>query len=250
MRRLLLLAALAALAAGALPSPASAAPAPACIVTATGKHTRDQTLAIRTAGCPAVGVVTGRLRFAQFPGLTGRRTFTLRFGRGTAAVHLPQHFWLRAGWTALFENADLRFSIRATPKRKVFARGAVLVAGRFTAGASHIQWRQPLRVQPARVTVGSVRVTAQFPGGTGKTIQVRRVRTFCTDAGPCRSRTTVETFRFPPAFTSATAVTSSSFRGGSGFTSFRETLTVVLRSTRTGAILGRSDVLAVVRPPL
>ncbi len=251
MRGLLTLAALGAVVAAASGSAVAAPPPPACTISAVGQHTRVQTLTVRTsAGCPTSGALTGRLTFSQFPHLTGFGPFTVQFADRTASVRLPPRFWLNAGWTAVYQDAANRFSVLATPSRHVFGLGRATIRGGFRAlNGAVLAWAQTLSVARTRVDIGAVRISATFPGVRSMMIQVRRARSFCAQGHPCPygAAAKVETSFFPATSTGAKMTTSSEFQSGPVFSSLHETLAIVLRDAGTGRVLGRSDVLAVIR---
>ncbi|MGZ4482099.1 MAG: hypothetical protein ACXVY5_07820 [Gaiellales bacterium] len=253
MRGLLTLAALGAVVAAAPGAAAAAPPPPACTITAIGKHTLVQSLTVRvSAGCPTSGSLTGRLAFSQFPNLTGAGAFTVQFADRTATLRMPRPFWTNAGWAAVYQDPSNRFSVLATPRRHVFGRGRVTIRGAFRAvNGAVVTWAQTVAVARTRVDLGAVRISATFPGGRPMMIQVRRSRSFCAQGHTCPygAASNVETSFFPAAATGATMTTSSEFQSGPVFLSGSEVADIVLRDAGTGRVLGRSDVLAVVRAP-
>jgi hypothetical protein len=88
--RLLLLTAVTVILAALAGRQEARAGAAACTATGSGHHTRSQLLAVHlSAGCPSTGSGTGRLRFAQYPGLRGRTAFTIDYAAATIALRLP-----------------------------------------------------------------------------------------------------------------------------------------------------------------
>ena len=84
------------------------------------------------------------------------------------------------------------------------------------------------------------------------TIQVHQDKSYCAAAPKCPFGHAVntETYSFPPSFTSASITSASSFVTGPGnLVSGRELPVILLRDAATGRILGRSDLLAIIRVP-
>ena len=163
---------------------------------------------------------------------------------------MPSSIWLNGPYTAHFAGVSNAVTVTASPRRHVTGQGTVTITGGFTA-SNHatVSWRQTVKVTPGRIDVGAVIVTAHMPGGRSLTLQVRRQRGFCATGHascPYGSKTAVSTFTFPASSTSASAHTASSWTLGSGFTSLRETVSVVLRDQASGRVLGRSDFSAAV----
>ncbi len=228
--------------------------AAACTATGSGHHTRSQLLAVHlSAGCPTTGTATGRLRFAQYPGLRGRTAFTIDYAAATIALRLPATLATAPAWAAHHATAALEVNIRATPKRHVFGAGTVTIRGGFTAAnGAVVTWTQTITATPNRITVGSFHVHARFPGGRRMLIQVHQDRSFCGTGRTCPFGRAVSTERypFPPSFTSASVTTASSFATGHGTLRWvRELPVILLRDATSGRILGRSDLLAIVRVP-
>jgi hypothetical protein len=81
-------------------------------------------------------------------------------------------------------------------------------------------------------------------------IQVHQIRQYCdTNRGcPFGTQSTTETSSFPAGFTHVTVDSALWFATGNGtLRSGRELPSIVLRSKRTGRVLGRSDFQAVIR---
>jgi hypothetical protein len=81
-------------------------------------------------------------------------------------------------------------------------------------------------------------------------IQVHQVRQYCDTARGCPfgKRTTTETTVFPARYTRVAVDSALWFATGNGtLRSGKERPTILLRSKRTGRILGRSDFQAVIR---
>lgn len=228
--------------------------AAACTATASGRHAREQLLAVHlSAGCPTTGTATGVLNFAQYPGIRGRTRFTLDYAALTIAVRLPLTLSLAPAWRAHSATDALEVSIQATPKRHVSGTGRLSISGSFTAAnGAVVSWTQTLTATPNRIGLGSFRIHATFPGGRRMTIQVHQDKSYCAAAPKCPFGHAVntETYSFPPSFTAASVTSASSFVTGPGnLLSGRELPVILLRDTATGRILGRSDLLAVVRVP-
>ncbi len=226
----------------------------ACTVTAAGLHTRDQLLTARlSAGCPATGTAGGTLAFAQYPGIRGQSSFTLDYAQRTLTVHLPATLTITPAWTAHSVTPALEVSVTATPRRHVFGGGAVTITGGFTA-TNHavVTWSQSVTATPNRVTIGSFHVHARFPAGRRMVIQVHQDRSFCATGRVCPfgEGVNTETYSFPPSYTSASITSGLSFATGKGTMLWgRELPVILLRDAATGRILGRSDLLAIVRVP-
>jgi hypothetical protein len=231
---------------------ASVEAAPHCFAAATGLHSRDQSLPVRLTGtCPATGTLRATLRFTQFPSLVGSSAFTLDWATKRLTLHVPSTIWLNGPFTARFTGVSNQVTVTATPRRHVTGQGTVTITGGFTA-SNHatVSWRQTVKVTPTRIDVGSVNLTAHLPGTRSLVLQVRRQRGFCAtghSACPYGSTTAISTFTFPASATTASAHTASTWTIGTGFTSLRETVSVVLRDHATGRVLGRSDFSAAVR---
>jgi hypothetical protein len=229
-------------------SPAGAAPA--CSVTATGKHTRSQVLAVTLSpGCPKKGVQTGRLRYTQFPGISVLGGFSLNYRTRQLTLTLPRAVGQNAAYGALHTDPKTTIHVTALPKRRVFGAGKTTIRGGFRASnGARISWTQTVTVSPTHIQLGGIRVTATFPGRRSMLVQVRMVKSYCsTESCPFGSTDTTESFAFPKTFTHATASSTTYFQDGAGIMSVREMPTVVLRDRLTGAVLGRSDFLAVIR---
>jgi hypothetical protein len=252
--RLLLLAAVTVMLAALAGRQAVHAGTAACTATAAGRHARQQLLPVHlSAGCPVTGTATGVLGFAQYPGLRGRTRFTINFADGTIALRLPLTLSVAPAWTAHSATTALEVSIQATPKRHLFGAGRLAIRGGFrAANGATISWTQTLIATPDRITIGSFHVHARFPGGRRMVIQVHQDRSFCRTGVTCpfdRSLNT-ETYSFPPSYTSASVTSALSFVRGSGNLLWgRELPVILLRDGATGRILGRSDLLAIVRVP-
>jgi len=230
----------------------SGSAAAACTATARGAHTRAQTLHVAlSAGCPAGGTATGTLRFSQWPGIHGHAAFTLDYGARTLRFHVPRALSLKPAWTAHAAAAGVTVTVKATPKRRLSGKGSLTITGGFTASnGAVVRWRQTLHATADRVTLGSIHVTATLPGTHAMVIQVHQVRQYCdTKRGcPFGTRTTTETSAFPPSFTHVIVDSALWFATGNGTLLWgKEQPTIVLRSKRTGRVLGRSDFQAVIR---
>jgi len=228
--------------------------AAACTATASGHHAREQLLAVHlSAGCPTTGSATGRLRFVQYPGIRGRTGFTLDFADATIAIRLPAALSVSPAWTAHSATDALAVSIRATPKRHVFGAGTLSITGGFNAAnGAAVSWTQRLTATSDRITLGSFRIHATFPGGRRMVIQVHQNKSYCAAGAQCPFGQAVNTeiYSFPPSFTSASVTSQRSFVTGPGNLLWgRELPVILLRDAATGRILGRSDLLAVVRVP-
>jgi len=231
---------------------ASVEAAPHCFAAASGLHTRDQSLPVRLTGtCPTTGTLGGTLRFSQFPSLSGSYAFTLNWATKRLSLHVPSTIWLNGPYTARFTGVSNAVNVTASPRRHVTGQGTVTITGGFTA-SNHatVSWRQTVKVTPTRIDVGAVNITAHLPGTRSLTLLVRRQRGFCAtghSACPYGTKTALSTFTFPASATSASAHTGSNWTLGTGFTSLRETVSIVLRDHATGRVLGRSDFSAAVR---
>jgi hypothetical protein len=226
--------------------------AAACTATARGAHTRTQTLHVRLSeGCPSTGTATGTLRFSEWPHIRGRTAFTLDYAAGTLHLRLPRALTLKPAWRAHSVSDALAVEVEAAPRRRLSGAGRLTVTGGFTAAnGAVVRWRQTLRATADRVTLGSIHITATLPGRRAMEIQVHQVRQFCdTKRGcPFGRRTTTDTTAFPAGFTHITVDSALWFATGNGtLRSGRERPTIVLRSKRTGRILGRSDFQALIR---
>ena len=83
-------------------------------------------------------------------------------------------------------------------------------------------------------------------------IQVHQDRSFCAAGRTCPFGRAVSTEKYPftPSFTSASVTSASSFATGHGTLRWvRELPVILLRDAASGRILGRSDLLAIVRVP-
>jgi hypothetical protein len=79
-------------------------------------------------------------------------------------------------------------------------------------------------------------------------VQVRMAKSYCSrEACPFGATRGTESFTFPKTFTHATVSSRTFFQGGTGLQSVREVPIVMLRDRLTGAVLGRSDFLAIIR---
>ena len=140
---------------------------------------------------------------------------------------------------------------KATPRRRLSGTGRLTITGGFTASnGAVVRWTQTLRATPDRVTLGSIHISATLPGTHAMVIQVHQIRQYCdTNRGcPFGTQSTSETTAFPAGFTRVTVDSALWFATGNGtLRSGREQPTIVLRSKRTGRVLGRSDFQAVIR---
>jgi hypothetical protein len=252
MRRLLLcaaaVAAVVSLSADALPVSAGAV----CTASARGGNTRSQTVHVRlSAGCPAAGTATGTLRFSQWPRIRGHSSFTLDYTHATLRLRVPRALTLKPAWKAHGTVGALSVTVKAPPRRRLSGTGSLTVTGGFTASnGAVVRWRQTLHATSDRITLGSIHVSATLPGTHALVIQVHQVRHYCdTDRGcPFGARATTETSPFPASYTHVTVDSALWFATGNGtLRSGTEQPTIVLRSKRTGRILGRSDFQAVIR---
>ena len=226
--------------------------AAACTASARGQHTRSQTVHVSlSAGCPASGTTTGTLHFRQWPGIRGRAAFTLDFDSATLRFRVPHTVSVKPAWRAHAGAGGVRVTVKATPRRRLSGTGSLTIAGGFTASnGAVVRWSQTLHATPDRVTLGSIHITASLPGTHAMVIQVHQVRQYCdTKRGcPFGMRTTTETSAFPARFTHVTVDSALWFATGNGtLRSGKEQPTIVLRSKRTGRVLGRSDFQAVIR---
>lgn len=250
--RLLVCAALVAVAAALSADVRAGSAAASCTASARGAHTRSQTLHVNlSAGCPSTGAATGTLAFGQWPGIRGRAAFTLDYAAATIRFTVPRGISLRAAWGARARPAGLTVTIKAAPRRRLAGTGRLTITGGFTASnGAVVRWQQTLRATHDRVTLGSIHVTATLPGTRAMVIQVHQVREYCdTKRGcPFGTRTTTETSAFPASFTQVTVDSALWFATGNGtLRSGKERPTIVLRSKRTGRVLGRSDFQALIR---
>jgi hypothetical protein len=226
--------------------------AAACTATARGAHTRGQALHVNlSAGCPADGTTSGTLRFSQWPGIRAQAAFTLDYGDHTLRFRVPRAVSLRPAWKAHAVTPEVTVTVKAAPRRRLSGSGSLTVSGGFTASnGAVVRWQQTLRATADRITFGSIHVTATLPGTRAMVIQVHQVRQYCdTKRGcPFGTRTTTETSPFPASFTHVTVDSALWFATGNGtLISGKEQPTIVLRSKRTGRVLGRSDFQAVIR---
>jgi hypothetical protein len=223
-----------------------------CTVTAAGKHTRHQVVAVHlSSGCPTAGQATGTLGFRQWPRIRGHAAFTLNFADRTLTLALPRALSVRPAWTAHGVTPSLSVTVKAAPKRRLSGRGSLTITGGFTASnGAVVKWRQTVRATPDRITIGSIHVTAGFPGTAAMVIEIHQVRQFCASdrACPFGKRSSTETSAFPASFTRVTVDSALWFVTGKGnLLSGRERPTILLRSKRSGRILGRSDFQALIR---
>lgn len=249
VRRLLAPCVLAALAVILLPA-SQAGAAPPCAVTAVGKHTRGQVLNVTlSAGCPATGTQTGRLRYTQVPRISVLGRFSLNYATKRLTLRLPKAVWRNAAYGAVHTDAKTVITVTALPLRRVFGVGKAVIRGGFRASnGALVTWRQTVLVSPTHIEVGGFRISASFPGGRSMLVQVRMARSYCShEACPFGASVGTESFTFPRTFTHATISSKTFFKDGSGITSVRETPTIMLRDRLTGRVLGRSDFLAVIR---
>jgi hypothetical protein len=252
--RLLLLTAVTVILAALAGRESAHAGAAACSATASGRHAREQLLAVHlSAGCPSTGTATGVLNFSQYPGIRGRTRFTIDFADSTIAVRLPATLSLAPAWRAHSATDALEVSIQAMPKRHVVGTGTLSIKGSFkAANGAVVSWTQTLTATPNRIRLGSFRIHATFPGGRRMMIQVHQDKSYCAVAPKCPFGHDVntETYSFPPSFTAASVTSASSFVTGPGNLLWgRELPVILLRDAATGRILGRSDLLAVVHVP-
>ncbi|HEY0388190.1 MAG TPA: hypothetical protein VGC71_07110 [Gaiellales bacterium] len=250
--RLLLGAVAAALAALLSADVRPGAAAASCTATATGAHARTQVLHVHlSSGCPATGTATGTLRFAQWPRIHGSTPFTLEYAAATLHLRVPRSLTLKPAWSARGSGAGLAVRVKATPKRRLHGTGALTVTGGFTASnGAVVRWRQALHASVDRVTLGAIHITATLPGTHAMVIEVHQVREYCDTSRGCpfAKRTTTETSSFPARYTRVTVDSALWFATGNGtLRSGKERPTILLRSKRSGRILGRSDFQAVIR---
>ena len=223
-----------------------------CSASARGAHTRSQTLHVKlSAGCPASGTATGTLRFSQWPGIHGRASFTLDYADATLRFRVPAGVSVKAAWSAHARQTGLSVTVKAAPRRRLAGTGRLTITGGFTASnGAVVRWRQTLRATRDRITLGPIHISATLPGTHAMVIQVHQIRQWCdTKRGcPFGRRTTTETSAFPASFTHVTVDSALWFATGNGtLRSGKEQPTIVLRSKRTGHVLGRSDFQAVIR---
>jgi hypothetical protein len=240
---------LAALAVALLSAPQAGA-APSCAVTATGKHTRAQTLAVTlSSGCPTTGTQTGRLRYTQVPGISVLGGFTLNYRTKLLTLTLPKAVWANAAYGAMHTDPQTVIRVAALPKRQVFGAGTVTITGGFrAANGARVSWTQTVSVSSTRIQLGGIRISASFPGGRSMLVQVRMVKSYCSqEACPFGATTGTQSFTFPKTFTHATMSSTTFFQNGTGLLSVRETPTILLRDRLSGKVLGRSDYLAIIR---
>jgi hypothetical protein len=252
--RLLLLTAVTVILAALAGRDVAHAGAAACTATASGRHAREQLLAVHlSAGCPTTGIATGALNFSQYPGIRGRTRFTIDYADSTIAIRLPATLSLAPAWRAHSATDALEVNIQATPKRHVFGTGTLSIKGGFKAtNGAVVSWTQTLKATPDRIRRGSFRIHATFPGGRRMTIQVHQDKSYCAAPPKCPFGHAVntQTYSFPPSFTSASVTSVGSFVTGPGNLLWgRELPVILLRDAATGRILGRSDLLAIIRVP-
>ncbi len=245
-------AALAALLSGST-SPAGAGTA-ACTATATGKHVRTQLLKVHLTGtCPVSGVSHGTLTFSQWPRIHADSVFALDYAAGTLWLGVPRKLSMKPAWRAHGVKAALDVAVQASPRRRLIGHGRYSINGGFRASnGAVVRWKQTVRATPSRVTLGSVHVSASLPGTGSMVVAVHEVRQFCATNRTCPFglKTTTDRVTFPAAFTHVTVSSPLWFMTGDGtLLSGREQTTVLLRSKRTGRILGRSDFQALIRIP-
>ena len=240
---------LAALAVALAPAPQAGA-APSCSVTAMGKHTRAQTLAVTlSSGCPATGAQTGRLRYTQVPGISVLGGFTLNYKTKLLTLTLPRAVWANAAYGAMHTDPQTVIHVTALPKREEFGVGKKTISGGFRASnGARVTWTQTVSVSSTHIQVGGIRITASFPGKRSMLVQVRMAKSYCSqEACPFGATTGTQSFTFPKSFTHATMSSTTFFQDGTGFLSMRETPTIMLRDRLRGTVLGRSDFLAIIR---
>jgi hypothetical protein len=250
--RLLLLIAAAALLALLSGTSRAGADTAACIATATGKHVRTQLLKVHLAGtCPVSGVAHGTLTFGQWPRIHADGVYALDYAAGTLWLRVPRTLSIKPAWSAHGANAALDVSVQASPRRRLSGRGRFSINGGFAASnGAVVRWKQTVTATPNRVTLGSVYVSASLPGTGSMVVAVHEVRQFCATDKTCPFglKTTTDRVAFPAAFTHVTVSSPLWFRTGAGtLLSGREQTTILLRSKRTGRILGRSDFQALIR---
>jgi hypothetical protein len=232
-------------------SPADAGTA-ACTATATGKHVRTQLLKVHLAGtCPVSGVAHGTLTFIQWPRIHADSLFALDYAAGTLWLRVPSKLSMKPAWSAHGVKAALDVAVQASPRRRLSGHGRYSINGGFAASnGAVVRWKQTVRATPSRVTLGSVHVSASLPGTHSMVIAVHEVRQFCATNKTCPfglNRTT-DRVAFPAAFTHVTVSSPLWFMTGDGtLLSGREQTAILLRSKRTGRILGRSDFQALIR---
>ena len=240
---------LAALAVALVPA-SQAGAAPSCAVTATGKHTRAQTLAVTlSSGCPATGTQTGRLRYTQVPGISVLGGFTLNYKTKLLTLTLPSAVWVNAAYGAMHTDPQTVIHVTALPKRQEFGAGKMTIRGGFRASnGARVTWTQTVSVSPTHIQVGGIRISASFPGKRSMLVQVRMAKSYCSqEACPFGATTGTQSFTFPKSFTHATMSSTTFFQDGTDFLSMRETPTIMLRDRLSGTVLGRSDYLAIIR---
>jgi hypothetical protein len=240
---------LAALAVMLAPS-SQAGAAPGCAVTAAGKHTRAQSLAVTlSSGCPATGTKTGRLRYTQVPGISVVGRFTLNYGTKTLKLTLPRAVWRNAGYGAMHTDPQTVIHVKALPRRQVFGAGKTTISGGFHASnGARVTWTQTVSVSSTHIQVGGIRISAAFPATRPMLVQVRMAKSYCSlEACPFGSTNSTQSFTFPKTFTHATMSSNTFFQDGRGLQSMREVPIIMLRDRVTGAVLGRSDFLALIR---
>ena len=232
--------------------PSRAGTTGACTATATGKHVRTQLLKVHLTGtCPVSGVAHGTLSFGQWPRIHADGVFALDYAAGTLWLPVPRRLSLKPAWSAHGGSAALDVSVKASPRRRLSGRGRYSIDGGFKASnGAVVRWKQTLSATPDRVTLGSVHVSASLPGTRPMVVAVHEVRQFCATNKTCPFgiKTTTDRVAFPAAFTHVTVSSPLWFMAGAGtLLSGREQTTILLRSRRTGRILGRSDFQAVIR---
>jgi hypothetical protein len=250
--RLLLLIAAAALLALLSGTSRAGADTAACTATATGKHVRTELLKVHLTGtCPVSSVAHGTLTFSQWPRIRADGAFALDYAAGTLWLRVPRTLSIKPAWSAHAATAALDVSVQASPRRRLSGRGRYSINGGFRASnGAVVHWTQTVTATPNRVTLGSVHVSAGLPGTRSMVIAVHEVRQFCATNKTCPFglKATTDRVAFPAAFTHVTVSSPLWFVTGAGtLLSGREQTTILLRSKRTGRILGRSDFQALVR---
>ena len=224
----------------------------ACIATATGKHVRTQLLKVHLAGtCPVSGVAHGTLTFGQWPRIHADGVYALDYAAGTLWLRVPRTLSMKPAWSAHGARPALDVSVQASPRRRLSGRGRYSINGGFAASnGAVVRWKQTVTATPNRVTLGSVHVSASLPGTGSWWSPCTRCGSSVprTQTCPFGVKTTTDRVAFPAAFTHVTVSSPLWFRTGAGtLLSGRERTTILLRSKRTGRILGRSDFQALIR---
>jgi hypothetical protein len=224
----------------------------ACTATATGKHVRTQLLKVHLGGtCPVSGVAHGTLTFSQWPRIHADGVFALDYAAGTLWLRVPRKLSMKPAWSAHVGGAGLDVSVTASPRRRLSDRGRYSINGGFKASnGAVVRWKQTVSATPNRITLGSVHVSASLPGTRSMVVAVHEVRQFCATNRTCPfgMKTTTDRVAFPAAYTHVAVSSPLWFVIGAGtLLSGREQTTILLRSKRTGRILGRSDFQALVR---